>query len=132
MIELYHIDELNIFFLHCVQNQSWQTFSLVAVPGQQKPILYAEEAAVGNVTVHFGEVIPLTRNQIKQRIMQCYWLGLSISSLYCACLHFVGWCWVPMQLQYLYVRNLFPWKIVQKRLQEGIGKVAKTKINKFL
>lgn len=57
-----------------------QTFSLVAVPGQQDPILYAEEAAVGNVTVHFGEIVLLTRNQIKQRIMQYYWLG------FCLCL----------------------------------------------
>lgn len=40
----------------------------MAVPGEQNPIFYAEEAAVGNVTVHSGEITPLTRNQIKQRI----------------------------------------------------------------
>lgn len=40
----------------------------MAVPGEQNPIFYAEEATVGNVTVHFGEITSLTRNKIKQRI----------------------------------------------------------------
>lgn len=60
---------IEFFVLCCVQTQNWQAFSLVAVPGWQNPIFYAEEAAVGNVTVHFGEITPLTRNQIKQRII---------------------------------------------------------------
>lgn len=68
MIELYHIVELNIFFFFltlCTELELANIFPSGS-PRLAESILYAEEAAVGNVTVHFGEIIALTRNQIKQ------------------------------------------------------------------
>lgn len=61
MVEFYHLVEYCIFFpLPCVQSLSWQAFSLLAALGWQNPALYAEQAAIGNVAVHFGGIIPLT------------------------------------------------------------------------